>query len=249
MSKNISTYVVIFAGGTGTRMTGASKPKQFLELGGKPIIAHTLQHFLDNEGVKGICIACLKNSIEELKSILERFGIEKKVVAIVPGGATGQDSIYEGLKGLREAVDPQDEDVVLVHDGVRPLIDKDTISRCINSVIENGPTATVAPSTETVVITNNGRVTEVVERSKCMLARAPQGFRYGMLMRAHEKAIKEGFHDSIDSISLVNRYEESEIYTVRGPEENIKITTIRDFFTFKSFVDMKEIDQVWEKED
>ena len=99
--KSRGAYVVIFAGGTGSRMRGAQKPKQFLELGGKPIIAHTIQHFQDHPEITSIAVACLGDWIPRLKEIIAACGLTK-VETVVTGGATGQDSIYNGLQALRE---------------------------------------------------------------------------------------------------------------------------------------------------
>lgn len=242
LSEKASAYAVIFAGGTGSRMHGAQRPKQFLELGGRPIIAHTLQRFQDHPLVDGIAVACLERWIPELESVVARYGLDK-VARVVPGGATGQDSIFNGLDALRGIAVLGD--VVLIHDGVRPLVDEAAITRCIGSVLERGCTAVTARATETVVVGRDGVVDSIVDRSECLLARAPQGFRYGELLAAHERARVEGIHDSIDSISLMARYGHR-IYSVEGPEENIKITTPRDFFAFKSFVDMEEVAQIWQ---
>lgn len=243
--ENPRVFAVIFAGGTGSRMKGAHVPKQFLRLGGKPIIAHTLQVFQDAPEVEAVAVSCYEPGIPELRGIVERFSLDK-VKAIVPGGGTGQDSIYNGLSALKGMDNPPDDnDIVLIHDGVRPLIDAETISSCVESVAKRGCTAVTAPATETVVVVKNGGVDQVVDRSKCQLARAPQGFRFGELTAAHDRARAEGFHDAIDSVSLMARYGHR-IYVVPGPEENIKITTPRDFFAFKSFVDMEEVAQIWQ---
>ncbi|MDB1757337.1 NTP transferase domain-containing protein [Eggerthella lenta] len=244
-AKTPRAYAAVFAGGVGSRMKGAQIPKQFLQLGGKPIIAHTLQHFQDASEIAAVAVACYEPCIGELKRIVEQYSLFK-VEAVVPGGTTGQDSIRNALVALGGVADPPAAgDIVLVHDGVRPLIDGKTISACIASVAEHGCTAVTAPVTETVVIVEDGSVQGVVDRSKCQLARAPQGFFFGELMAVHARARSEGFHDAIDSVSLMARYGHR-IYTVPGPEENIKITTQRDFFAFKSFVDMKEVAQIWE---
>lgn len=238
-------FVVIFAGGVGSRMRGAQRPKQFLVLGGKPIIAHTVQRFQGHPRVSSVVVACVESWIPEMERVVSEFRLGK-VAAVVPGGETGQDSIYNGLCALGTLPEPPaPDDVVLVHDGVRPLIDEETIDRCIESVERRGPTAVTAPATETVVVGNGAEVELILERSRCRFARAPQGFRYGELMAAHERARAEGFHEAIDSVSLVARYG-ARVYAVEGPEENIKITTPRDFFAFKSFVDMREVAQIWE---
>ena len=124
------TTALIFAGGTGRRMNSRSKPKQFLEMHGKPIIIYTLEHFEYHEDIDNMVIVCIREWIEELRGFLKRFGITK-VKKIVPGGKTGHDSIHFGLLGMREFV--SENDIVLIHDGVRPLINEELISMNIEA--------------------------------------------------------------------------------------------------------------------
>ncbi len=235
--------VVIFAGGTGSRMQGSTVPKQFLELGGKPIIAHTIDHFEAHPEIDAIVVACIEEKISLLEDIVKKCGYSK-VVSIVPGGKTGQESIFNGLLEFDRLGIPDEKTVVLVHDGVRPLIEAKTISDCISSVRLKGCTATVAPAVETVIEERDGCVERVINRSCCKLARAPQGFVFQELFDAHKRAIGEGKTDFIDSISLMSHYGH-EIHTVEGPADNIKITTRRDFFAFKGYMDYKEMEQLW----
>lgn len=240
MDKNIA---LIFAGGTGSRMGQVSLPKQFLLLGGKPIIAHTLDHFENHGLIDKIVVVCVNGWIDHLKSIL-KMNSYKKVSHIVKGGNTGQQSIYNGLDTISKTCEVDDETVVLIHDGVRPLIDESTITKCIDSVNKYGCTATTAPAVETIIEENNGKVVRVVNRSSCKLARAPQGFRFSEIFNAHKRAKEEGKVNFTDSISLMSHYG-FEIYTVEGPSENIKITTRQDYFAFKGYMDYKEMGQLW----
>lgn len=139
-------YALIFAGGCGRRMNSKSRPKQFLELHGKEIIIYTIEHFEKHPDIEGIVVVCIKEWIDYLKRILDKNGI-KKVKWIVPGGETGQDSIYNGLKVLHDNC--KNEDIVLIHDGVRPLIDEQLITENIKSVKNHGSAITVAPVIET----------------------------------------------------------------------------------------------------
>jgi 2-C-methyl-D-erythritol 4-phosphate cytidylyltransferase len=239
------TYALIFAGGVGSRMKGAKLPKQFLTLGGEPIIAHTIDKFERHPHIDGIVVVCVESWISELNAII-RKNQYSKVVDVVPGGSTGQESIFNGLEAIHRLDTHDDSQIaVLVHDGVRPLINEETIAACIESVWKNGCTATTAPSVETVINEDNGYITEVLDRSHCKLARAPQGFILSDLYQAHCKAQADGLENFVDSISLMSHYG-YRIHTVDGPIENIKITTPRDFFTFKAFVDMQEVAQIWE---
>ena len=241
--KSNNCFCVIFAGGVGSRMRGAKVPKQFLELGGKSIIAHTIDHFEKHPLVSGIVVVSVASGIEHMREIVNDAHY-KKILSIVPGGKTGQDSIFNGLAELDRLGVVDEHSIVLIHDGVRPLIDEKTITDCISSVNKYGATATVAPSTETIIEEEDGVVERVVDRSRCKLARAPQGFNFNDLYSEHLRARDEGRHDFIDSISLMAHYGHR-AHTVEGPADNIKVTTQRDFFAFKGFVDYQEMEQLW----
>lgn len=243
--KNASRVdVLVFAGGTGQRMKGSPRPKQFLELSGKPIIAYTLDRFAFHPEVDSITVACLAPWIEYLEQIVkdQHYPVP---VRIVPGGANGQESIWRALDAIRSDHPGDEGAIVLVHDGVRPLVDGDSISRCIRSVIERGATAVTVPATETVVLSGeDGRAEQFVDRSRCLLARAPQGVRTEVLWRAHLRAQREGRFDFVDTVSMLSAYGE-EVFTVDGPAENIKVTTPADYYTFKSFMEAKDASSIW----
>lgn len=229
---------LIFAGGTGKRMNTKGLPKQFLELYGKPIIIYTLEKFENHDDIDGIVIACLADYIPKLKKLCEKFHITK-VKDIVPGGQTGQESIYHALSRIRELY-PEEDDLVLVHDGVRPLVDPDTITRGIEIARKNGNAITVTPATETIITEREGnRIGSILDRSHCLLAKAPQIFRVRELFECHEKAVEENILDFIDSATMM-RYYGHPLYTVEGRTENIKITTPVDFYIFKAVVTASE---------
>lgn len=238
-------YALIFAGGTGQRMNTKGKPKQFLELNGKPIIIHTIEHFDEHQQIDGIVVVCLKNWIDYLLSLLTKFNI-RKVVAVIEGGNSGQESIRNGLFYLRDnlTISP-DKDIILIHDGVRPLINKELISDNIYSVLKYGNAITVTSAIETIIEINQDNIVETVEdRSKCRLARAPQSFILSEIIGAHEKSLLDHTEDMIDSAMLMKHYG-AVLHTVEGPCENIKITTPSDFFIFKAIIDAKENSQIW----
>ena len=120
-------YALIFAGGTGTRMNSKTKPKQFLELHGKAIIIHTIEIFENHPEIDGVSVVCIESWLDYLKKLVEKEGF-KKVKWIVPGGNSGQESIYNGLKAIHDDSSTNDDDIVLIHDGVRPLINEDVIT-------------------------------------------------------------------------------------------------------------------------
>ena len=185
----MSNVAVIFAGGTGQRMNTRTRPKQFLELHGKPIIVYTLEVFDQHKEIDGIVLVMLESWIGYTEELVRKYGL-KKVRKIVPGGASGQESIYNGLKGAAEFYG--DEDIVLIHDGVRPLIDEDTITENIRSVKERGTAITVTAAIETITMKDQtGAVGTIIDRSQCQLARAPQSFRLGHILGVHDRARQE----------------------------------------------------------
>lgn len=232
---------LIFAGGTGQRMNSKTRPKQFLELHGKPIIVYTLEVFENHPKIDVIVVVCLEDWIPFLRKKLEHYDITK-VIGIVPGGASGQESIRNGVEALHAKC--PDGSTVLVHDGVRPLVDEETITRCLQSVEERGSAITVVPAIETIVQEADSAITEIIDRKACMMAKAPQCFVLRDLKAAHDKAQEEGLDDFIDSASLM-RYYGHELYVVEGGPENIKITTPSDFYIFRAFVDARENSQIF----
>ena len=233
---------IIFAGGTGQRMNTKTKPKQFLELHGKPIIIYTLEHFDQHELIDGIIVVCVSGWIDYCQKLVDRFHLEK-VKAIIPGGETGMLSRYEGVKKAAELY--PDDTVCLMHDGVRPMIDHDLISRNIESVVKYGSGVTVAPAIETIaVMGNDNKVGQIIDRSKCQMAKAPQSFRLGELYKIHKEAVESGMTDCIDTAYLM-QLNGHDVYMVEGSSENIKITTPTDFYTFRALMDIQENSQIF----
>lgn len=237
----------IFAGGVGTRMHTKELPKQFLKIHDKPIIIRTLELFEENPEIDMIVIACVENWIGYLNKLISKYNL-RKVQRIVKGGKSGQESIYNVLKAAEE-LGNRDKDIVLIHDGVRPLITQKTISDNITSVKKNGSAITSVKVKETVLIVDNDEsITEVPDRAASRLARAPQSFYLDDILSAHEKAISENKFDFIDSCSMLQYYGKK-LYLVDGPQENIKITTPDDFYTMRALLDAKENAQIYGIED
>ena len=237
----------IFAGGVGTRMHTKELPKQFLKIHDKPIIIRTLELFEENPEIDMIVIACVENWISYLNKLISKYNL-RKVQRIVKGGKSGQESIYNVLKAAEE-LGNRDKDIVLIHDGVRPLITQKTISDNITSVKKNGSAITSVKVKETVLIVDNDEsIIEVPDRAASRLARAPQSFYLDDILSAHEKAISENKFDFIDSCSMLQYYGKK-LYLVDGPQENIKITTPDDFYTMRALLDAKENTQIYGIED
>lgn len=239
--ERILSTALIFAGGTGQRMNSRSKPKQFLEMHGKPIIIYTLEHFEYHPQIDNIVIVCLESWIEELKGILKRYGITK-VSNIVPGGETGHDSIYKGLVSLKGTI--TEDTIVLIHDGVRPLINEDLITKNINMTQQLGNAITVEAVRESVVRSEDGKtISHVPPRSEMYVAKAPQTFYYGDIMKLYERSHQEGKR-SIDSAHLCSMYG-VQMNIVQSTKNNMKITEPADFYIYRALYDAIENQQVF----
>lgn len=233
---------VIFAGGAGNRMKTTSKPKQFLELHGKPILIYTLEVFQKSDLIDGIILVMLDGWIQHSIDLIDTYKITK-VKAVIKGGKTGQESIFLGIKKAYEMY--SEESIVLIHDGVRPLVDSETIEKCIDSVNEYDSAITVSPAIETVALMEEETsVGNILPRKKCQMVKAPQCFRLGKFYSTHLKAIEDGNLSFIDSASLMQFYGNT-LHTVEGSSENIKITTPGDFYVFRALVDAKENSQIF----
>ncbi len=216
---------IIFAGGTGQRM-GSKIPKQFLEVYGKPIIIHTLEKFQYNDNIDLIYVACKKDLISYLEKLVTKYRIDKiPEGGIVPGGKTGQDSIYNAL--CRAEKDNDGDSIVLIHDGVRPLINDDVINKNIRSVKKNGSAITCTAAFETPLISYDGEhVDELPKRKYVYTAQAPQSFRLKDVLDAHRKTreINPDYTDIIDTCTLM-KTNGFEVTLIEGNRGNIKVTT------------------------
>ena len=234
---------VIFAGGVGSRMHSKELPKQFLEIFNKPILIHTLEHFENNDEIDDIVIAVVKDWIPYTAELLKKYNI-RKVRKIVPGGETGQLSIYNGLTAAKE-VAGDEEAIVLIHDGVRPLINSELLSRNIACVKQNGCCITAGIVKETiVVIDDTSKVCEVPPRAYSRVAKAPQSFWLDDILSVQNDAISKGETNAIDSCTLMKSYGH-ELFMIDGPYDNIKLTTPDDFFTMRAVLEAKENEQIY----
>lgn len=234
---------IIFAGGSGARM-GSGLPKQFIEVNGEPIIIHTLEIFEDHPDIDAIYIACKKDYIPKLEKLVKRFLISK-VARIVPGGKTGQDSIYNALKAAAE--DNPDDSIVLIHDGVRPCISSETIDDNLKCVEENGNAVTCMALFETPVISENGvKVEDLPPRDKFFTAQAPQCFALGDVLKAHNEVRKTNpeYKGIVDTCTLM-KGQGHDIAIVDGPRGNIKVTTPEDLYMFRAMIQYQETEHVF----
>lgn len=234
---------VIFAGGVGSRMNSREKPKQFLDIYNKPIIVHTIEHFEKNDRIDAVVVVCVADWIDHFNSLVYKYRLDK-VKKVVPGGATGQLSIYNGLLAAREIAGDQ-KAIVLIHDGVRPLINSELLTRNVEAVETYGSSVTSGIVKETIVeIYDDGGIKSVPDRAHSRVAKAPQSFWLEDILSAHECALAEGRRDFIDSCTMMKHYGYT-LHMTDGPYENIKITTPDDYYMMRAILQAKEDAQIY----
>jgi 2-C-methyl-D-erythritol 4-phosphate cytidylyltransferase len=243
MTTKSRAFALIFAGGVGRRMHTNGMPKQFLKVYGKPVIIYTLEHFQKHPDIDGIVIVCVASHIDTLREQLTLHNISK-TWEVLPGGETGQDSIFLGLRALHR-LKADDGDIVLVHDGVRPVITAPLISENIRTARKYGNAISAAAATETISRKGDEvcTIADVLDREDCVIAKAPQTFRLGELLAAHERSRAEGWNRAIDSASLMLHYGHR-LHYVECSTANIKITTPYDYYIFKGILKAQESMQI-----
>ncbi len=235
--KNVA---LIFAGGIGSRMHEKNNiPKQFLEWNGKAIIIHTLNIFEEQSNIDAIVVVSKKEWVEYTKKLIKNAKL-KKIVSVVAGGSTALESQYNGLEEIEKIYGNKESIAVLIHDGVRPLVDGETIQKNIESVKTNGNAITVTEAIETIIkVDNDNHICDILDRKQCMMAKAPQSFLLEEIIKVHRLAQKEGNYNFIDSASMMRAYG-YKLYTIQGKPENIKITTPSDYYMFLGISKNKE---------
>lgn len=225
---------LIIAGGSGNRM-GQDIPKQFIHVDGCPIIVHTMQCFQCHPDIDTIAVVCLSGWDTVLRAYANQFNISK-LKHIFPGGRSGMESIHNGIYGLKEA-GYADEDLVLIHDSVRPLLSQDIISSNIATCKAYGYAITGIKCREAILESENGFSTCVsIPRDKLIRTQTPQTFRIGNIISVHEEAKQKGITDSVASCTLVAEIGGREMHIVPGSEKNIKITTVEDIEILKALM-------------
>ncbi len=213
---------VVVAGGEGKRM-GGTVPKPYLELGGRPVLVHSLQAFEQAPGVREVILVTREEDLALARQqVVERYGLAK-VTRVVAGGRERQDSVYRGLQALGEAVE-----VVAIHDGARPLVTVEIIERALEEVCRHPAVVVSVPVRDTIKETCGGEgegpwVAGTLERRRLWAVQTPQVFRRDLVERAYREAMDRGFYGT-DDATLVERLG-VRVKVVPGSEENLKITT------------------------
>ena len=233
---------VVFAGGTGVRMKTTGKPKQFIELYGKPIIVYTLEIFERSPEIDFVIVPCVAGWESYLEALVEKFRL-KKVKKIITGGSNTQESKLKALTALQELCAP--DDIVLLHDAVRPLITEKLIADNIASVKKYGSAVTAVPFTETAIVSEKGETTEkTIVRNTLYIAKAPQSFYFKDALEAHTKGEEMPYTITIDTVSLMTELGKK-VHLVPCETTNIKITTPEDYYIFKALVDLRESQDIF----
>lgn len=226
---------LIIAGGSGNRM-GQDIPKQFMHIDGSPIIIQTMRCFQQHPDIEVIAVVCLRGWETVLQSYANQFSITK-LRWIFPGGNSGMESIHNGIYGLREE-GCTDDDLVLIHDAVRPLLSQDIISSNIAICKAYGYAITGIKCREAILESHDGFSTKTsIPRDTLIRTQTPQTFRLKNIINAHELAKQKGITDSVASCTLIAELNEDiEMHIVPGSEKNIKITTVEDLEILKALM-------------
>lgn len=228
----MSNIALIIAGGVGNRM-GQDIPKQFLTVNEKPVIIYTLEAFQAHPKIDLIAVVCIKGWETVLQSYANQFNITK-LKYIIPGGQCGQESIRNGVYELEKNCSK--DDIVLIHDAIRPMVSEEIISDCINVTNKMGNAITCIPCAEAMLQTEDSKIScGSYPRDRLKRTQTPQGFRLGDICELHREALKNGITNSIASCTLMIEMGK-QVYFSKGSEKNIKLTTVEDIDIFKALL-------------
>ncbi len=232
----MKNYVILLAGGVGKRM-GTDIPKQFLDVNGKPIIVYSIENFQRNAQIEAILIVCVEEWIPYMREQIEKYSLTK-VKWIIPGGATGHDSIRNGVFYLKDKI--QADDYIIVHDAVRPVLPQKAIDEVLQVAHENGNASSSIVCHPPIVITEDHKSgIKDIERDHVMLTASPQAYKYELALRCYEYAEQEGRHDFTFTSSLLIHCGER-VFFARGTTSNIKITKKEDLALFGALLNVPE---------
>lgn len=232
--KNIA---LIIAGGVGARMN-QDIPKQFINVYDKPVIVYTMEAFQKHPEIDAIEIVCLDGWHDVLRAYAKQFGIAK-LENVVSGGKNGQDSIRNGLYDIAQRHTDED-DIVLIHDAIRPMISEEIISENIRVCREYGNAITVVPCTAAMLKTYDAlSTTEQVPRDNLKITQTPQAFFVKDIVAAHKEALSKGITNSVASCTMYIELGKK-LYMSAGSEKNLKLTTAEDIEIFKALLKAKK---------
>lgn len=234
-------YAIILAAGVGQRMRNGGLPKQFLNLMGKPIVIYTLEKFEQCEEIDKVIVVCHGSYIDHMQNLLKLYRIQKAESVIV-GGNDRQNSLRRGLDEI-VALGGKEEDIVVIHDGVRPLVNQTILRENIRVTKQYDCAITVHPVAETVVITENddAKMENFKKRADTYSITAPQTFRLGKIVEAYKKItnMEQGNMPLLDA-AMVYASNGGDVHLVKEQGVNIKITTPEDYYFLKAMLELEE---------
>ena len=235
-------FAAVFAGGIGSRMGNSDTPKQYLELGTKPVIIHTVEKFFINDRIDEILVLCPKAWVAHTKDLVEKHLPAGKKVTVIAGGATRNGTLEAAIEYIESNYETDEQTVLVTHDAVRPFLTHRIICENVDAAIEYGACDTVIPATDTIVASDDGKmISSIPERNKMFQGQTPQSFRLKELERVlsslteEEKAI---LTDACKIFSIKNK----PVYMVSGEVYNIKITYPYDLKVAKTLLKGKDSD-------
>lgn len=232
----MANIALIIAGGVGTRM-GAEIPKQFIKVYDKPILLYTLESFQNHEMVDEIVCVCVEGWEGELRRYADFYGVTK-LTRIVQGGASGQESIRNGVFAIKEVAHADDN--IIIHDGIRPMVDSDVLTDVLNVCNVKGNAVTSLPYNEQIFLVdedNPNTTTQYIPRETLRRVSTPQAYKLSKLVWAYEKAFKEkiGIYGSSYTNTMMVELGER-LNFAAGSDKNIKLTTQDDLMLFKGYL-------------
>lgn len=233
----MANIALIIAGGVGARM-GQDIPKQFINVYDKPVILYTLEAFQSHKDIDGIEVVCLDGWHDVLRAYCKQFGISK-LENVVSGGKNGQDSIRNGVYDIASR-HTEDDDIVLIHDAIRPMISSEIIDDSIKVCRERGNSITVIPCNAAMLKTYDGVETEQqVPRDNLKETQTPQTFFVKDIVATHKEALEKGITNSVASCTLYIELGKK-LFMSKGSEKNLKLTTTEDIEIFKALLNAKK---------
>jgi len=221
-------YAEVLAGGKGTRMGNTELPKQFLMLGKKPVVIHTLEQFLMNERVDKVLVCCPEAWLSYTRDIIRKYLGKNDRICVVKGGETRNDTILNGCKYIEENFGLNDDDIILTHDAVRPFLNQRIINDNIDMTFKYGAVDTVVEAFDTIVHSVDGKIiTDIPVRSEMYQGQTPQSFNIKLLMKFFDSLTEEEkaiLTDACKALVLKG----TDVHLVKGEVYNIKITTQYD---------------------
>ena len=234
----MSNIAMLIAGGSGNRMH-QDIPKQFLTVKERPVIIYTLEAFQNHPEIDTIAVVCISGWEQVLQAYAKQFNITK-LKHVIPGGENGQTSIRNGVFELEKHF--ASDDIVLIHDAIRPMVSAEIISDNIRVAQKYGNAITVIPCAEAIMQTEDGMVsTGSYPRNRLKRTQTPQAFRIGEICDLHRRALEAGITNSVASCTLMIEMGK-QVYFSAGSEKNIKLTTVEDIDIFKALLKAQRSD-------